>query len=211
MSRQFDVQSWDYAVCIILHLDWLCVRHLGFIGVGNVSALGSGRPKTVAILGLPGRSLLGEHGGFPGFAAACLGALGHTRHETIGSWQSHSCDGRRVLWTAIQSRRDRVVGVVHDDSRGEYVFCGVALHVFDGSRMQWLGFRRGVVVEYSGNAIRKTMKGPSAPFFLFVSPVSGRWYGLDRDLWTPAEWGTPSILRYAPRSGARLRAVRPMT
>ena len=113
--------------------------------------------------------------------------------------------------TAIQSRRDRVVGVVQDDSRGEYVFCGVALHVFDGSRMQWLGFRRGVVVEYSGNAIRKKMKGPWAPFFLFVAPVSERWYGLDRDLWTPAEWGTPSILRYAPRSGARLRAVRPMT
>ncbi len=116
-----------------------------------------------------------------------------------------------MRWTAIQSRRDRVVGVVHDDSRGEYVFCGVALHVFDGSRMQWLGFRRGVVVEYSGNAIRKTMKGPWAPFFLFVAPVIGRWYGLDRDLWTPAEWGTPSILRYAPRSGARLRAVRSMT
>ena len=172
MSRQFDVQSWDYAICIILHLDWLCVRHLGFIGVGNVSALGSGRPKTVAILGLPGRSLLGEHGGFPGFAAACLGALGHTRHETIGSWQSHSCDGRRVLWTAIQSRRDRVVGVVHDDSRGEYVFCGVALHVFDGSRMQWLGFRRGVVVEYSGNAIRKTMKGPWAPFSCSSLPLA---------------------------------------
>ena len=74
--------------------------------------------------------------------------------------------------TAIQSRRDRVVGVVQDDSRGEYVFCDVALHVFDGSRMQWLGFRRGVVVEYSGNAIRKTMKGPLAPFFLFFTALA---------------------------------------